>query len=241
MKPLIGITCTSVRVDYDPPWRVVGVMDSYIKAVMRGGGTPLLVPIGIDASEFDAILPKLDGLLFPGGGDVDPACYAGQVDFPKLIKVDPQRDALELNAVRRAIDVDKPFLAICRGHQVLNVALGGSLYEDIATRLPDAVRHDFFEPGLPWSHQPHTVTITPNSRLSALLGRSESPVNSLHHQSIRQVADDLLVSAVAPDGVIEAAELPNHRFGVSVQWHPEQLIDTDAAMLNLFRGLVEAA
>ena len=141
---------------------------------------------------------------------------------------------------RLAIERRKPILAICRGIQVLNVALGGTLWEDIDSMVPGAIEHDT-KNGERRNHLSHDVTIQPDSLLAKVMGRTECRVNSIHHQAIRELAPGLQVTALAPDDIIEGAEIPGHPFAVAVQWHPESLISDDPAMLSLFRALVDAS
>ena len=145
----------------------------------------------------------------------------------------------ELFLAREAVASSKPLLAICRGHQMLNVALGGTLYEDVMEWMPGAIKHDFFGV-FPRNHQAHAVVIEPGSKLATTLGRRETKVNSLHHQGIRDLAPGLVATAHAPDGLIESVEVVAHPFALGVQWHPENLVHDDPVMLSLFRALVDA-
>ena len=155
-------------------------------------------------------------------------------------KASPAAGRQLVDLAREAMIQDKPLLAICRGHQVLNVALGGTLYEDVTAWMPGAIKHDYFEL-FPRNHTAHAVAIEPDSKLAAALGRREAQVNSLHHQGIRDLAPGLVAVAHAPDGLIESVEGVDHPFALGVQWHPENLVHDDPVMLSLFRGLVDAA
>jgi len=141
---------------------------------------------------------------------------------------------------RRAVSDDLPLLAICRGHQVLNVALGGTLYQDIATQNPRALRHNF-HPEYPYNHLGHEVRIEPGTHLADILGAGRLEVNSFHHQSAKDVARDFRVTASAPDGVVEAIEARDKRFVIGVQWHPEELVEDDPRMKHLFEAFVSEA
>jgi putative glutamine amidotransferase len=218
---------------------VYGLKPSYTEAIARAGGIPLLIPLGLDQEDLNTILGRVDGLLLPGGGDIDPALYNGAVDVP-LGGIDRERDRTELFLCQIAVDLSVPFLAICRGLQLFNVALGGALIEDITSMKPDAIDHDLPD-YQPRNYLAHSVTVLPDSALFQHLRSESCKVNSVHHQAIRTVAPGLKVTALAPDGIIEAAELPDHPFGLGVQWHPENLVDDDPAMLSLFKGLVTAA
>lgn len=237
--PIIGCTTYRKVADQNPPIEILGLMPSYTEAVAAAGGVPILIPLGLNDESLLAIFERIDGLLLPGGGDVDPAVYAGR-NHETLFGIDQDRDRVEILMARTAVAHQKPVLAICRGIQVLNVALGGSLYEDINTMMPDALHHDNFGKW-PRNYLAHTVTVQTGSLLAQQLGKTETPVNSLHHQGINRLAPELTVTATAPDGLIEAVELPGHPYALGVQWHPENLIHDDPDMLALFKGLVAAA
>jgi putative glutamine amidotransferase len=179
----------------------------------------------------------LDALLLTGGGDVDPARY-GQPPHPTVYEICAARDDLELDLTRRALDEGLPFLAICRGIQVLNVALGGTLVQDVASATGSLIQHSQKDKR---SVPTHAVKVDTASRLAGILGCAALEVNSLHHQSIDRPGDGLRIVAHAPDGVAEGAEVPAHSFAVAVQWHPEELVGQDAAARNLFDALVDAA
>jgi putative glutamine amidotransferase len=213
-------------------------MPSYIEAIKAAGGIPLLIPLGLSEEELQVIFQRLDGVLLPGGGDIEPNVYNGRSDVA-MHDVDGQRDRTEIFMTRAAIDKRKPILGICRGIQVFNVALGGTLWEDIVSLVPEASNHDMPE-GLPSNYLAHEVTVKSESILARAMGVTERRVNSMHHQAVRDLAPDLVVTATAPDGVIEGVEVPDHPFAVGVQWHPENLVNDDPAMLSLFEGLVNA-
>lgn len=238
-RPIIGLTAYRKASAQTPPAPLMALPLSYIDAVIAAGGVPLLIPMGLDEAALADVVARLDGLLLPGGGDIAGEHYgSAHADF--IFDVDPDRDRVELFLARQAVARQMPLLAICRGHQMLNVALGGTLYEDVLQWMPGAIKHDFF--GLfPRNHQAHDVIIEPGSRLSATLGRSSVCVNSLHHQGIRDLAPGLKAAAHAPDGLIEAVEVDDHPFALGVQWHPENLYLDNPGMLALFRGLVESA
>jgi putative glutamine amidotransferase len=238
-KPLIGCVTYRKIAAQSNPIPLFALMPSYIEAVAAAGGAPVLIPLGLDEATLLTILNQLDGLVLTGGGDIAPEVY-GAEHADMVYDVDRDRDRVELFLAREAVAREKPVLAICRGHQMLNVALGGTLYEDVQEIMPGAMKHDFFG-DMPRNHQAHEVTIDPDSKLAATLGRTSIAVNSLHHQGIRDLAPGLVSSAYAPDGLIEGVESPVHPFAVGVQWHPENLIHDEPAMLDLFRGLIQAA
>ena len=233
--PLIGLTTSRTRNLHGIP--VISVTEAYVQSVLRAGGLPLLVPVGLSRSQLEELSSRLQGILFTGGGDIDPARFNG-LPHPRVYDVDPERDALEFDLVHQAVAEGKPFFGICRGAQVVNVALGGSLYTDIEDQRQDALKHDWFS-GHPRDLRSHTVQIERASRLAGILGSLAPGVNSLHHQGIQDVAPVLQPTAYAPDGLVEAVELPQHPFGLAVQWHPEWLPD-DEAMQALFRAFVAA-
>ena len=202
-------------------------------------GYLFLIPLGLDEADLVFVLSRVDGLLLPGGGDIDPAQYGGSASV-SLGGIDRERDRTETLVCQLAVDRGLPFLAICRGLQILNVTLGGSLIEDIATMKPGALEHDLPN-NQPRNYLAHSVEVLPDSALVKHLGSELCWVNSVHHQAIRYVASDLKVTARSQDGIIEAVELPDHPFGIGVQWHPENLVNDDSAMLALFEGLVAAA
>ncbi len=204
----------------------------YVAAVERAGAVPVLIPPLPDHAQ--AYLDLVDGLVLAGGGDLDPALYGGS-DHETLYSVDAQRDALELALARRIIERRQPTLAICRGMQVLNVALGGSLIEHLPAVVGEQVLHrkPAREP------TPHPVKVKPGSRLAAIAGTTEFAPMSWHHQAIRRLAPGLEVVATAPDGTVEAVELADHPWLIAVQWHPELTAASDPAQQRLFDALVE--
>jgi putative glutamine amidotransferase len=233
--PLIGIT-TSVTVDRVPERAYVN--GTYIRAVQAAGGIPLLLTPHFTPEVQAALWQRLDGLLLTGGGDLDPARF-GEARHPSVDDVAPARDDLEIALTRRAVAESLPLLAICRGIQVLNVALGGTLVQDIPSEVPGALVHSQTAP----RHEPtHAVKVMgEGTRLGRVLGAGELDVNSMHHQAIRRLGEGLREVAWAPDGVIEGVELPGERFVLGVQWHPEELVGHDPAARNLFAAVVEAA
>ncbi len=238
-RPLIACTTYHKPVSQTPPIEMLGLMPAYIEAVRKAGGIPILIPLGASEEELLTILEQVDGVLLPGGGDINPTVYRGQ--FHKTIRdINPDRDRVELFLAQQAVKQEKPLLAICRGHQLVNVALGGSLWEDISDLKPDAMRHDYYLTS-PRTYLAHSVQVSPDSHLALCLDQTEIAVNSLHHQGVRDLAPEVSVTAVAPDGLVEGIEVPGHPFAVGVQWHPENLIDDVPAMLGLFEGLVNAA
>ncbi len=242
-RPVIGIvTQTLPAVPGERPacW-VMG--RQYVEALREAGAVPWLVPLlPGDPETMRAVFDRLDGVFLAGGADVDPSSY-GEPRHPLCGHTDPDRDATEVLLLRHAADRGLPVLAVCRGIQVLNVALGGTLYQDVAAQVPAALKHDYSPtPANPSrAYLAHDVTVTPGSRLCAILGESVVPVNSMHHQAIKDLAGGLRPTAFAPDGIVEGVEGADGRFLVGVQWHPEELTDTQPAMRRLFSALVGAA
>jgi putative glutamine amidotransferase len=234
--PLIGIT-TSVTVDKVPERAYVN--STYIRAVQAAGGIPLLLTPHFTPEVQAALWQRLDGLILTGGGDIEPARF-GEPRHPSVDDVSPARDELELGLTRRAVTEDVPLFAICRGIQVLNVALGGSLVQDLPSEWPNALVHSQKAP----RHEPtHPVKVMgEGTRLGRVLGSLEVEVNSMHHQAIKRLGEGLREVAWAPDGVIEGVEMAgDDRFVLGVQWHPEELVGHDQAARNLFAAIVEAA
>jgi putative glutamine amidotransferase len=215
-----------------------GQNQTYLDALVRAGAAPLLIPNLADQALLRTVFESVDGLLLSGGDDVDPAHY-GEDRHEKCGTITPERDVAELALIPWAIDEGKPILAICRGIQVLNVALGGSLFQDIQAQVPGAQKHDWHG-GYPRTHPAHVVEITAQTRLAGLLGATSLPVNSLHHQAVKKVAPRLVVAGRTRDGIVEAVEAEGHPFAIGVQWHPEELAGDDARAQRLFDALVQA-
>jgi putative glutamine amidotransferase len=243
-RPIIGIpTQTLHAMDGIPEalpesW----VMNQrYSRVVASAGGLPVMIPLLDDEGTLRALYDRLDGLLLPGGLDLDPGTY-GEPRRYDCGRVDPARDRVELQFARWAIDEGKPVFGLCRGLQIVNVALGGTLYQDIAAQFSGAIKHDYFPTaGYARDHLAHDVTVSSGSRLGTLIGSAPLRVNSMHHQAVKELAPGLLPTAVAPDGVVEAVELPDQPFVLGVQWHPESLVERDPRMRRLMAGFVEAA
>ncbi len=239
LHPLIGLPAAKyTRADNELYYYFI--YNRIVSAVVEAGGIPVLLPTDMPEEATRALYERVDGILLPGGGDVDPRFY-GEERHPATQTPDLSRDMLELNLVRWAVDDDVPLMGICRGNQVINVALGGTLVQDIPSEVETEITHDI--PNRPEGRvkRAHTVEVQPESRLANILQGTEFKVNSLHHQSVEQPAPGLQVAALSSDGVVEALEVPNKRFAVSVQWHPEDMYMDDAAMKRLFEAFVDAA
>lgn len=235
-SPLIGIT--GARFMRRDGIFLCQVSDAYITGVVRAGGMPVVLPVGMPPDRLEELFARIDGVLFTGGPDIDPDLYGGS-PHPAVYGVDRIRDEQEINLVRLAVQVNKPFFGICRGNQVINVALGGTLYSDIHDQVPGSLCHDN-DSNHPRDFLAHTVRIEQPSCLYKALGAAETPVNSLHHQAVAVLAPPLHPIAFSPDHLVEAVVLPGHCFGLGVQWHPECLPEL-AAQQSLFRSFIDAA
>lgn len=239
-KPLIGITAYYMKDKLNDPKGFVVVRPQYANAILQAGGIPVHLPLDQSEADLRALFDQLDGLLFSGGGDIDPALF-NSPGHDTVYGIDPARDAQELALARWAVAEGKPVLAICRGAQILNVALGGTLILDIPSQFPDALLHKAYPPEHDRTHSAHPVTLAPDSKLAHTLGQTELGVNSLHHQSCGEIAPGLRAVGHAPDGIVEALELidPAHPFCLAVQWHPEWLTARPETQ-RLFTGFVAA-
>jgi putative glutamine amidotransferase len=234
--PLIGIT-TYGR-DQDNKFTLPA---EYVDSVRRAGGIPLLIPPG--ETHLDEVLAQLDGLLLAGGGDIDPTEYNGQ-PHPTIYRIDPERDQMELTLARRIVAEQLPTLCICRGLQVLNVALGGTLIEHVPDAVGEAVIHRvrLREDGTPFGQAVrHPVQVDANSQLGQILPQTTFESVSWHHQAAGRVAPGLQVTAQAADGIIEALEMPDHPWLIAVQWHPEMSAAEDTLQQQLFDEFVRIA
>lgn len=235
-RPVVGIVTGFLR---DPAYGAPGyprlvINEDYSRSIAAAGGIPLLIPLGEDPSVIGGQLEALDGVVFSGGQDIAPWRYDA---LPQWASGDPEplRDDFELAMLTQILDRGLPFLGICRGMQLLNVALGGTLVQDLASA---GVTTKHQSNGLP-SAPVHPVTFEPDSFLTRFTGVETARVNSFHHQAVDRVGDDLVVAATAPDGVIEALAWEGESFCAGVQWHPEMMSRTDAVAQALFAGFVD--
>ncbi|MGE0387329.1 MAG: gamma-glutamyl-gamma-aminobutyrate hydrolase family protein [Gammaproteobacteria bacterium] len=206
----------------------------YVDAVRRAGAAAVLLPPG-DA-EPAALLARLDGVVFVGGGDINPRYYAADV-HPTVYSIDNERDEHEFALARHVLDCGLPTFGICRGLQVFNVLLGGTLHQHLPDVYGDALQHR----APPREPTAHRILIRHDTRLAQIVGTTEMQGASWHHQGIERLAAGFVVSATAPDGLVEAVELPGHPWLVAVQWHPELTAATDALQHRLFEGFITAA
>ena len=238
MTKLIGITGNTTPKTAQSEARQT-LNRAYVRAVEAAGGVPLLLPVTTNADTISRCLDAMDGLLLSGGVDVEPSCY-GERPHPALGETDADRDAAELALIRAALERDKPIFAICRGLQILNVALGGSLYQDLPTEHPSEIFHAQTERNIARPETVHSIRVEAGSLLAQIVGAEIMEVNSLHHQALKKVANGLKVTAWAADGVIEAAEMPEKRFVVAIQCHPEELAVWQPESQRLFEAFAAA-
>lgn len=232
VRPMIGLLCAHEQEKRDR-WFVA---TAYIEAIIQAGGIPILIPYQ-PKEQIVQILQGLDGLVLPGGDDIDPARY-GEDPLIQCGAIDPLWDDLDLWAAGFALERNMPILAICRGCQVLNVALGGSLVQDIPTQIKGSIKHAQEAPR--W-YASHDISVQASSLLGSIWGQDPAKVNSYHHQSIGKVGKGLRIVASAPDGVIEAVESTEHRFVLGVQWHPELMTEHYPVAKRIFAHFIQAS
>lgn len=238
-RPLIGIPCGMFPDLWYPPTH--GNAISYLRAIEAAGGIPSLIHLTDDADVLDVLYDRCDALLFAGGEDIAPAAYDA-VPHPKLGTTNQQQDHVEIALVRRAIAEGRPVLGICRGLQIINVALGGTLYQDIAAECPNTLDHQASDARYDMAYLAHPIEIDAASWLAEQLGTSNLLVNTLHHQAVRDLAPTMRVVACAPDAVVEAIEGRGDQMVLGVQCHPEVLWEeTDQRWGQLFTGFIAAA
>ncbi len=235
MAPIIGITSSQITNSNGHP--AVFLLQAYVDAVAMAGGVPVAIPSSLARGGWETLYSRLDGILFSGGGDISLEYFAGEA-HPKIEDVEPDRDAVELSLFHAAASEGKPFLGICRGCQLVNVAMGGTLYTHIPDQLPGALEHSY--PGTMRTKLAHEVQVEEGTFAAQVLDEPVLRVNSHHHQGIKDIAPQLRIAGRSPDGLVEIVELPEHPFGLAVQWHPESLTD-QASTQKLFRKFVQAA
>jgi putative glutamine amidotransferase len=235
VAPLIGIT---IHPKTDPDRHNLDLLvEAIVQRVEEAGGLPLLIPLSLNDTTLHQLYQRLDGVLLSGGGDVDPSQYEGKT-HAMIEGVSVERDRTELTLARWLAADSKPLFGICRGAQVLNVAMGGTLYADVKDEYAGALEHSYSH--LPYDSRPHEVRIEEDTALAKVIGQPILAVNSLHHQALKTIAPGLRASAYAPDGVVEAIEIPDRPFALAVQWHPECLPSVPE-MRRLFEAFVESA
>lgn len=239
MKPVIGISPTPSETTMDHGhFRAYKLSDTYTRAVVAAGGIPVILPAHPEM--IDDVLDTLDGVIFSGGGDIDPSAWS-EGRHPEAGGFDQERDDFELQAIPKVVARDMPMLGICRGIQTINVALGGTLYQDIPSQLPGSLEHRQHKAGKMRGDRSHTVTITSEDNLLFRIhGSTEIETNSFHHQALRETSSDVEVIARTSDGVIEAIWLPKMTFGLAVQWHPEMLAAEYPDQASIFSAFINA-
>ncbi|MCM8749194.1 gamma-glutamyl-gamma-aminobutyrate hydrolase family protein [Thermomicrobiaceae bacterium CFH 74404] len=238
--PVIGITPSpSTDTFSHGTFERYALSTNYARAIEHAGGIPIVLVPQLD--HLSHLVRILDGVLLSGGGDIRPSRYGDSTVHPETYGIHDLRDEFELALARSALELDLPLLCICRGIQVLNVALGGTLIQDIGDQVPTTIEHRQQRREIPSTEPSHEVEIVPGSLLHAIYGDTVIAVNSFHHQALREVASELRVVGRAPDGIVEAVELAGRRFVLGVQWHPEMMFEAHPEHLKPFRALVEAA
>lgn len=230
MKIIIGVS-SNLKED------LLSVPMSNIRAITQFGGVPIVLP-NLVIDEITEIANTINGLLLTGGGDIDPTLF-GEEPLPGLGNIVPERDLFEVALVKRMLELNKPILGICRGAQIMSIAMGGDMYQDIYSQKDGPLlQHDQLAPN--W-HGSHFVEVTEGSLLRKIVGMDKFKVNSYHHQALRNMPEGFIVSGVASDGVIEAFESTKHPFALGIQWHPESLLTKgDASSRAIFETFMNA-
>ncbi len=228
-KAIIGIAANQ-----DKDYKEYRLNKSYLDAIISAGGLPVVLPIVSDESIIKEYIKVLDGLLLTGGADPDPLIY-GENSLPFMGSIDPLRDNFELQVFKYAFRADLSILGICKGIQIINIAMGGTLYQDLHSQRKGVLKHNQEAPN--W-YPTHSVSIEADSYLNQIVKKGKMEVNSIHHQSVKDVSPKFLVSAKAEDGVIEAIELKEKRFVMGVQWHPETMWEKSQENFNIFKEFV---
>lgn len=246
MRPIIGVPTQvlqsfgGIPADFPPSW---AMSQRYIHVLTAAGALPWMIPlVPEDEETLRAMYEEMDGVFLPGGADIDPSNY-GEKRHATCDKSDLARDRVELALTKWAMRDGKPALGVCRGLQVMNLAAGGTLWQDLASQREGSIKHDYFpyRDKFARDHLAHSIAIREGTHLAEILGAGERQVNSMHHQGVRNLGRGFVVSATAPDGVIEAIEQPGEQFMLAVQWHPEALVDKDAVTRQLFEAFTTAA
>lgn len=238
-RPLIGVTMGREKSQRFFGLNLFIMNQTYVRTLEQLGALPVMIPLHMTEASLRGIFERLDGLFLPGGEDIDPANY-GAERHDLLGATDKERDRTELLLTRWAVEKGMPVLGVCRGVQMINVACGGSLYQDILSERPDLAKHDYFPPSFERFRISHPIDIEADSLLAHAMGQVHE-VNSMHHQGIDRIGYGLRVVARADDGLPEALEAPALPYVVGVQWHPEELAKTDQMSANLFYDFVRAA
>lgn len=234
MKPIIGITP-----QYDVENNRVKIEPSYLQAIVKSGGIPILLPLYNDTNDLEELLEVIDGILFSGGQDVNPF-YFNEEAIPECGVIIKERDMMELGLLPLVLQKQLPVFAICRGIQTINIALGGDIYQDISAQTNTQVKIMHYQKSK-GSTTIHKIHIIEDTLLRKIIGKKEILVNSFHHQVVRNLGNNLSVAATSSDGLIEAITMENHPFFLGVQWHPEDLYEVEEDARKLFDSFVVAA
>lgn len=235
MMPIIGVT---IRKEIENSTTFLKVDENNIKAILINRGIPFMMPLTTDDNAIEEYLSIVDGIYFTGGNDIFPMTY-GEEPLNLLGNLIPERDKFEIKLYQKAEKLDLPMLGVCRGHQIMNVASGGTLYQDIYTQREKTIGHN---PGkIPVDSEFHTINITKNTKLCDIFKTDVIKTNSFHHQAIKNIASNYKVSAVAQDGIIEAIESELLTFAIGVQWHPEDMIKSNGKFNKIYKALIDAA
>lgn len=236
-KPLIGVLPLYIN-NNDNKWDSLWMFPGYLDGIVAAGGIPVVLPLLENAEDIAQLVDTYDGFLFPGGQDIDPSLYNEEMNEHCKITF-PPKDTMETAVFREAYRRDKPIFGVCRGLQLFNVLMGGSLYQDIQTQYPNASIKHLQETN--FIYPTHTIDILPNSFLAEIAGTHSIRVNTMHHQAIKDMGDHIIATAQSKDGLIEAIELTELTFGHAIQWHPEFLWDKRPLEFNLFKAFVQAS
>lgn len=240
MKPIIGITPSPSEDQFSHGlFYRYALSSNYTEAVEAAGGIPIIIPP--QHGNIDEILSVVDGLLLSGGGDIDPQLYGDSSVHEKTYGIHQLRDELEMALTKGAIERDLPVLCICRGIQVLNVALKGTLIQDIGDQYSDQIQHRQHENNIPASEPSHEVRAVRDSLLGDVYESDTIQTNSFHHQGLKDIGPELRAIGTAPDGIVESVERPASTWMLGVQWHPEMMFKVHEEHLKPFVGLVKAA
>lgn len=231
MGPVIGLTAQYEQLVNK---KMLEINNTYVDAILEGGGIPIVLPIVMDADTIDNYLDLVDGILLTGGGDISPLSF-GEEPIKEIGSICIARDKMELELFRRAYERDIPVLGICRGLQIINIALEGTVYQDIFVQLPYSIAHVYSENV---SQGFHTINILKDSLLYEIFGKDKLVVNSQHHQSIKDIGENLRVTSTTVDGIVESVESTNDKFVFGVQFHPEAMIYNDKEFIKLFNYFV---
>lgn len=237
-KPLILIP-TPVQ---DPEMRRFAMGKNYVRSLIECGAMPIMMPTTLDMQSVRQMYEQADGVLLSGGSDIDPALF-GEEAHPETYGIDADRDHVEVALTQWAMQDDKPAFFICRGIQVQNVALGGTLIQDIPTqwKANNLLEHRGHKIGAARDQVLHEVCVEPNCKLASIIGAGDIGTNSFHHQALGRIGAGLIITSRAPDGIIESVEAPDKRWFVGVQWHPEEMTAGRADMMSLFQSFVDAS